>query len=184
MAMPIELTEVERVLRPWLGSLFLSSNALLPGIAKKLREYAPYRQTLDSLYVELEGYILSGVRSLTGGDMRVVLDNFHTVRLSLQDMEWMTDDVMGLVFEKLTPISMNYEKLTYYSLSRASLAAMRVLYQRYGEYLSESEYAFLVDMIRQIYPHYRYCEWLGAKGLVNHTGQYSRSTPKPNQAKE
>ena len=163
VAMPISMEEVERVLCPWLGSMFLSSNMLMPGIAKKLQEYAPYRQTLESLYVEVEGYILSGISGLTGGDMRVVLDNYQTVRLSLQDVEWMADDVMGLVFEKLTPISMNYKKLTNYSLARASLASLRVLYQKYSVFLSESEYVFLIDMIRQIYPAYRYEAWLGAK---------------------
>ena len=49
MAMPVSQEEVERVLRPWLGSLFLSSNDLTDQLTERLSHYAPYRQSLDSL---------------------------------------------------------------------------------------------------------------------------------------
>ena len=58
MAMPVDVEEVERVLRPWLGSLFVSSNDLAHTIAERLRAYAPYRQTLDSLRSDLETLLI------------------------------------------------------------------------------------------------------------------------------
>ena len=59
MAIPVGLEDVERVLRPWLGSLFLSSNTLAPSLTARLKAYAPYRQTLESLRDELESYLLT-----------------------------------------------------------------------------------------------------------------------------
>lgn len=160
VAIPIGLNDVEQVLRPWLGTLFLSSNTLAEGIAQKLQGHAPYRQTLETLRTEIESYMVTNLNRLTHGDMRVMLDNYRTVRLSLQDILWMTDDVMGLLFDRLTPFSMNFEKLSDYSLRVESLAAMRVLYQKYASFFSEEEYSFLIKMIKKTYPAYRYEAWL------------------------
>lgn len=160
MAIPIGLNDVEQVLRPWLGTLFLSSNTLAEGVAQKLKEHAPYRQTLETLRTEIESYMITNLNRLTHGDMRVMLDNYRTVRLSLQDILWMTDDVMGVLFDRLTPFSMNFEKLSDYALHVESLAAMRVLYQKYASFFSEEEYRFLIKMVKKTYPAYRYEAWL------------------------
>ncbi len=161
MAVPIGLQDVERVLRPWLGTLFLSANTLAQDVTSRLQEYAPYRQTLESLHEEMTGFLFKSLQRLTEGSMRVMLDNYHTVRLTLQDMEALTDDVMGVLFDKLTPFSMNFLKLNDYCLHMESLAAMRVLYQKYASFFTEDEYRFLVEMIRRTYPSQRYQSWLG-----------------------
>ncbi len=163
MAIPIGLQDVERALRPWLGTLFLSSNGFAQAVTQRLQEYAPYRQTLEDFHQEMESFILTGLNRCTGGSMRVMLDNYRTVRLALQDLEWLTDDVMGVLFDKLTPFSMNYMKLSDYSLHVESLAALRVLYQKYASFLTEEEFRFLVEMIRRTYPTHRYEAWLGCK---------------------
>ena len=160
MAIPIALQDVERVLRPWLGTTFLASNAFAEGVAQKLREHAPYRQTLEELREVVESYIVTRLSRYTQGSMRVMLDNYHTVRLNLQDIEWLTDDVMGVLFDGLTPFSMNFEKLSDYALRVESLAAMRVLYQKYAAFFKDEELRFLVDRIRDIYPANRYEGWL------------------------
>lgn len=161
MAIPINQIDVERVLRPWLGTFFLSANNFSQSVTQKLQEYAPYRQSLESLHQELESFIIRFLNRMTGGDMRVMLDNYRTVRLSLQDIEWLTDDVMGVLFDRLTPFSMNFMKLNDYALHVESLAAMRVLYQKYATFFSEEEFRFLIDMIQKIYPRQRYEAWLG-----------------------
>ena len=160
MAIPVEVKDVERVLRPWLGSLLLSSNTLAADIACVLMEYAPYRQTLQQLRDCIGHDLLTGVNRITGGNMSIVLDNYHTRRLTLHDMQWMTDDVMGLVFDSLTPFSANFAKLNDYALHEESLAAMRVLYQKYRDFFTPEQYAFLKRMIQTIYPPERYALWL------------------------
>ena len=163
MAIPIVLQDVERVLRPWVGTTFLSSNSFAEELTHKLREHAPYRQTLFDLRADVEGHMVTKLSRFTGGTMCVMLDNYHTVRLTLQDIQWMTDDVMGVLFERLTPFSTNFEKLNDYALQVESLAAMRVLYQKYAPFFTEDEFRFLIGMIQKLYPAHLYETWLGAK---------------------
>ena len=160
MAIPVGLEDGERVLRPWLGSLFLSSNTLAPSLTARLKAYAPYRQTLESLRDELESYLLTSLNRMTRGSMTVLSDNYHSRRLGFREIERITDDVMGVIFDKLTPFSANFIKLNDYSLRVESLSALRVLYQKYASYYSREEFTFMVRMIRSIYPAERYQSWL------------------------
>ena len=164
MAVPVGSQDVERVLRPWLGTLFLSSSTFLQRLVKMLQEYAPYRQTLEDFHRALEGFIITNLKRLLGGDMSVMLDNYSTARIGLLEIEWMTDDVMGVLFDRLTPFSANFTKLNDYSLHVESLAVMRVLYQKYENFFTQEEYLFLKDMIRRTYPVYRYETWLSPLG--------------------
>lgn len=160
VAIPVDVKDVERVLRPWLGSLILTSGTLVADIASVVMEYAPYRHTLTQLRDCLAHDLLTGVNRATGGSMCVVLDNYRTKRLTLLDMQWITDDIMGLVFDNLTVFSANFEKLNDYALHEESLSALRVLYQKYRSFFSDEQYAFMIRMIQSIYPPERYAVWL------------------------
>ncbi len=160
MAMPIGNDEVERVLRPWLGSLFVASNDLAQTIAERLRAYAPYRQTLESLRQDLETLVLTRLNSLTNRSLVVILDNYHSRKLSLSIICDITDDLMGLIFDKLTPFSANFVKLNDYSMHVASLNALRVLYQKYASFYTQEEFDFMVRIIKTVYPPQRYESWL------------------------
>ena len=160
MAIPVDRQDVEWVLRPWLGSMLLSSTPLVDQVAGGVMEYAPYRQTFFELKESVAHILLTGVNRATGGSMCIVLDDYRTRRLTLTDMQWMTDDVMGLVFDSLTTFSANFHKLNDYALHEESLAALRVLYQKYQSFFTEEQYAFLIRMIKTIHPRERYEEWL------------------------
>ena len=155
MAIPVGVADVERVLRPWLGTLFLSANPLASEIAGHMRAYAPYRQTLESLRDELESLLLVKLNRLTSGSLTVITDNYHSRRLGTGQIAAITDDLMGVIFDKLTPFSANFIKLNVYSLN-----ALRVLYQRYASFYTKEEFDFMVHMIRTIYPPERYAAWL------------------------
>lgn len=160
MAMPVTKDEVESVLRPWLGTLFLSANNLCDLLTERMGAYAPYRQSLESLRDELEVLLLTKLNSLTNRTLTVILDNYHSRRLGQSEMAAMTDDLMGLIFDKLTPFSANFVRLNDYSMRVASLNALRVLYQRYAAFYSPEELAFLVHVIRNVYPEAAYRSWL------------------------
>lgn len=162
MAIPVALGDVERTLRPWLGTLFLSSNTFARTLTERLSAYAPYRQTLESLRDELEVLVLTRLNRLTGGSMTVICDNYHSRRLSMESIAGITDDLMGIIFDRLTPFSANFIKLNDYSLHVCSLNALRVLYQKYASYYTEEELTFMVRMIRTLYPAKCYERWLTA----------------------
>ena len=160
MAMPIEKSDVERVLRPWLGSLFLNAPPLADLITEKLSNYAPYRQDLKSLHDELEVLLITRLNSMTNGPLTVILDNYRSRRLGQAAINDLTDDLMGVVFDQLTPFSANFIKLNDYSMRNESLNALRVLYQKYASYYSPDEFAFMVRVIKNVYPEERYRAWL------------------------
>ena len=160
MATPVTLPDVEQVLHPWLGTLFLSSTPFASKLAAQLQEYSPYRQTFEELREQIESCIVTEINRLTGGSMRVVLDNFQTRRIGLKDVRWMADDIMGVLFDRLTLLSINYEKLNDYALRVESLSALRVLYQNYASFFTLEEFRFLVQTIQRLYPRERYETWL------------------------
>jgi hypothetical protein len=160
VAIPVDVKDVERLLRPWLGSMLLSSAPLTQEVANMVMEYAPYRQTFLELKEIVASKLLTGVNRATGGSMCVVLDDYRTRRLTLKDLQWMTDDIMGLVFDNLTAFSANFQKLNDYALHEESLSALRVLYQRYRKFFTEEQFAFLIRMIKTIHPPERYRDWL------------------------
>lgn len=160
MAMPIEKAEVERALRPWLGSLFLQSTPLADMVHEKLSNYSPFRQDFKTLHDELEVLLVTRLNSLTNGTLNVVLDNYRSRRLGHAVVEAIADDLMGVVFDKLSPFSANFLKINEYSMHNPSLNALRVLYQKYASFYSPEEYAFMIQLIKNIYPEERYKSWL------------------------
>lgn len=121
---------------------FLSANTLADTLASRMRAYAPYRQTLESLRDELESLLLVQLNRLTNGSLTVITDNYHTCRLGTEQIAAITDDLMGVIFDKLTPFSANFIKINDYSLRVCSLSALRVLYQRYGAFYTKEEFDF------------------------------------------
>ena len=160
MAMPVGTEEVERVLRPWLGSLFVNTHPLAEEVANDLRAYAPYRQSLEDLRNELESLLLRKLNALTNRSLTVILDNYRSRKLTMVTIADITDDLMGIIFDKLTPFSANFIKLNDYSLRVESLNALRVLYQKYASYYSKEEFAFMVNLIKTVYPPQRWESWL------------------------
>ena len=160
MAMPVGTEEVERVLRPWLGSLFVNAHPLAAEVADYLRSYAPYRQTLEDLRGELESLLLRKLNALTNRSLTVILDNYRSRKLNMSTIADMTDDLMGIIFDKLTPFSANFIKLNDYSLRVESLNALRVLYQKYASFYSAEEFAFMVNLIKTVHPPQRWESWL------------------------
>jgi len=65
-----------------------------------------------------------------------------------------------VIFDKLTPFSANFIKLNDYSMRVPSLNALRVLYQKYASYYQPEEFAFMVSVIKGVYPEEKWKSWL------------------------
>ena len=82
------------------------------------RTCAPTRPTVrrwKALRDELESLLLVKLNRLTSGSLTVITDNYHTRRLGTGQIAAITDDLMGVIFDKLTPFSANFIKLNDYS---------------------------------------------------------------------
>ena len=160
MPIPVNPDDVNDVLKPWLGTLFLMSTPLSREIAYEIMRYAPARETFAQLRDRLEHQMLMSINKLTRSSMCIMVEDYRTKRLTLGEIEDMTDDLIGIVFDRLSPFSSNFERLNAYALQHASLSALRVLYQKYASFYSEEEYVFMVKMIKKTYPRERYQAWL------------------------
>ncbi len=160
MPVPIHLDDVNDALRPWLGALFLMSTPLSQELSYQMMQYSPVRETFEQLRKRLEQHILVSLNKLTRSSMCIMVENYQTKKLTLSDIEYMTDDLMGLIFDRMSPFSSNFEKLNEYALSHESLAALRVLYQKYASFFSEEEYQFMIYIMKKLYPKERYEAWL------------------------
>jgi hypothetical protein len=160
MPFPVQLDDVNDALKPWLGALFLMSTPLSQDISYQMMQYSPARETFEQLRERLEHHMLVLISKLTRSSMCIMVENYQTKRLSLGEIEIMTDDLMGLIFDRLSPFESNYDKLNEYALKHESLAALRVLYQKYAEYFSQEEYQFMIRMIKSLYPVERYQDWM------------------------
>ncbi len=160
MPVPIHLDDVNDALRPWLGALFLMSTPLSQELSYQMMQYSPVRETFEQLRKRLEQHILVSLNKLTRSSMCIMVENYQTKKLTLSDIEYMTDDLMGLIFDRMSPFSSNFEKLNEYALRHESLAALRVLYQKYASFFSEEEYQFMIYIMKKLYPKERYEAWL------------------------
>ena len=160
MAIPVMAAEVEQVLHPLLGSMLMDSCPLAEELTAFLRTYAPYRQSLEEYRDELEKLISTLLKRFTNGSMLVIADNYQPVQLGPEQVRRLTDEMMGVLFDKLTPFSANFIKLNDYSLRVQSLSALRVLITRYASYYTEEELRFMARIIRSIYLPVRYQDWL------------------------
>ena len=160
MAIPVMQDAVEAVILPLLGSALVRNSPLVEELTAHLRAYAPYRQSLEEFRDELEQVLTQLLGRYTHGSMVVVLDPYQQVRLGPERIRFVTDELMGVLFENLTPFSANFIKLNDYSLRVESLSALRVLVTRYASYYTQEDLRFMARMIRSIYPPHRYQGWL------------------------
>lgn len=160
MAVPINRIELEYALRPWLGSFFLSSNPMLDNLTRLMGGYAPYKQTLEDLRDEVESFLITNISRYTQGSMQVLTDQYKTLRLNAGNIRWIADEVMGVLFDKLTPFSANFIKLNDYSLRVQSLSALRVLYLKYSSFYSSEELNAMTSFIKRTYLPEKYRNWL------------------------
>ena len=160
MAIPVMQEAVEAAVAPLLGTMLVHSCPIVEDLTDLLRNYAPYRQSLEEFRDEVENALLRLLGRYTHGSMLVIADNYQPVRLGREMLRLVTDEVMGVLFENLTPFSANFIKLNDYSLRVESLSALRVLVTRYASYYTQEDLRFMARMIRSIYPPHRYQGWL------------------------
>jgi hypothetical protein len=160
VAAVIRTQDVARALHPWVGSYLLDSTTLAEDTAGVLRSYAPYKEDLQKLCIRLDSFLFMSLRRFTMGTMRIFLDDGSEVRIHTSDFQMLTDDVLGVLMESLSPYSVNYELLKSYSLQQPSFSALRVLYTRYQSFQSREELGAIARTIRTLYPRERYIDWL------------------------
>lgn len=149
MANPIRTAEVRRVFQPTLGTRFVSETPLCDRVAEMLRRYAPGRTTLPELTRHIRDGIFSDLYEMLGQHMSLQLDNGVCRRILLRDVDMLADEAIGVLLSVLPEGDMPLEALRAYAMDTGSLAAMRLLLERYGKDLAPMERDLLRRILRE-----------------------------------
>lgn len=160
MAAVINQQAVDRALIPWVGSMLVQGTDLAQEAGHILRTYAPYKEDLPALAQRMESFLFTWLHGLLGSSMTVTRDNGCQARIYVADLPLIADDLLGVLFDSLSPYSVNFCLLKDYSMQTGSLNAMRVLYQRYDQFQSPEEKQIMARVIRENNPPWRYQHWL------------------------
>ena len=163
MPVAISTYNVKCALRPYLGSDMVDATPIAEETAHALRSYAPYKETLEDLALRVANALFDVLYSVLGPRMTIRLDNGDMVRIRIDDLPFLADAVLGVMFDGMTVYSVNFQNLKDYSLRTGSLSAMRVLYQKYDDFQSQEEKDLMARIIRDNHPRERYATWLKDK---------------------
>ena len=92
---------VMRLLQPWLGAAFLQRCDLAHQAADTLNGCDIAQTPIALLAKDLDEMIFHTLRDMTFGDMRVLLDDGRTMRVRVDDVDAMADEVLYLKLQQL-----------------------------------------------------------------------------------
>lgn len=161
----IESWHVREILRSRFGSRLVDIPGIWDRTASLLQRYAPYRDTFAGLASDLEDAIFNAVYEQLGPSMGAQMDDGSVRRILSVEMKDAADDVLGLLFDNLKVYSVNYESLHEYCVATGSFSAMRVLYTRYAEFMSQSERKIMARIIRDSRPRSAWENWLDPEDI-------------------
>lgn len=156
----IESWHIREALRSRLGSSLVDESGFADPLADILRSYASYKDTFASLAAKVEDTLFNMLYDRLGPSMSLRMNDGSFRRFRTAEFKDAADDVMGVFFDQLRVYSVNYEALQEYALESGSFSAMRVLYTRYGERMTDEERRTLARVIRNARPESDWKDWL------------------------
>lgn len=156
----IESWHVREALRSRLGSALVDEPGFPDPLADLLRSYASYKDTFASMAARVEDTLFNMLYNRLGSGMSVCTNNGTCRRIRTSELKDAADDVMGVLFDQMKVYSVSYEALQAYVLESGSFSAMRVLYTRFGEFMTSEERRVLARVIREARPRSEWEQWL------------------------
>ncbi|MBQ4074360.1 MAG: hypothetical protein IJD39_04070 [Clostridia bacterium] len=156
----IATAQVMAALQPWLGARLSHWMApLMEEMALKMNAYST-RNDPKALRDELDSMLFQALRHFTRGTMLAEISDGSWVRIQIEDIAMMADELMLLIFDQFSVDSHHLLLLRDYSMGCASLSALRVLYTRFAPLQSEQELQAIAGVIRACHPAFRWRQWL------------------------
>ena len=149
-----------RVLRPWLGAAFLSACDVCARACGVINAFPLNDGEMERLAEQLDTLLFHQIRAVTAGDMRILLDDGRVIRVRVDDVDQMADELFFLALEELPRTPWQYGRLRQFALSHESLSALRALYQLFSAFQTADETALIARTIRACHPAYRWRGWL------------------------
>ena len=156
----VRMETVARVLQPWLGAAFLQASDVCAQVCGLLNGFDPAEDDADTLYHSLDSLLFGELRAVTREDMRVLLDDGRVMRVRVDDVAEMADEVLYLALHQLPHSAWQYGRLRNYAMTHDSLSALRALYQDFAAFQTADELALIARTAREGHPAYRWRAWL------------------------
>ena len=153
-----------QALRPWLGAAFLAACDVCSRACAQINGFPLETGDIAALYSRLDTLLFQQIRELTEGDMRVLLDDGRVIRVRVDDVDQMADELLYLALRSLPRNPEQYERVRAFAMRQSSLAALRVLYTRFSAFQTEDELALIARTARACHPPYRWRGWLAEDG--------------------
>ncbi len=148
----IESWHVREALRSRFGSALVDQPGIWDKTASLLQNYAPYHDTFEGLAAKVEDAVFNAVYEQLGPSMGAVMEDGSVRRIRAAEMKDAADDVMGVLFDNLKVYSVTYDALHAYCMATGSFAALRVLYTRFGEFVTPADRRIMARVIRDTRP--------------------------------
>ena len=156
----IAKAQVIIALSPWIGlELTARCDEAAATITSWLNMWSA-RQELQMLADKIDSLLFRFVRDETQGKFLIRLPDDTWVRIRLEDFSAMADDVLGVLMDSFPVDAPHFALLQGYSMQRASLSALRVLYTRFASMESAQELSAIAQVAKNCYPAFRWREWL------------------------
>ncbi len=152
-----------RVLRPWLGTAFLDACNVCEQVCAALNSFPLTAGDFETLSERLNTLLFRQIRALTEGDMRVLLDDGRVIRVRVDDVDQMADELLYLALEQLPRSAEQYARLRIFAMTHESLSALRALYLRFTSFQTADELQLIARTVRGVHPPYRWRDWLPAE---------------------
>ena len=156
----VRMETVARVLQPWLGAAFLRASDVCARVCGLLNGFDAAADDPDTLYHSLDSLLFGELRAVTREDMRVLLDDGRTMRVRVDDVAELADELLYLALQQLPHSAWQYSRLRTYAMTHDSLSALRALYQDFAAFQTADELALIARTAREAHPAYRWRAWL------------------------
>ncbi len=156
----VRMETVARVLQPWLGAAFLRASDVCARVCGLLNGFDAAADDPDTLYHSLDSLLFGELRAVTREDMRVLLDDGRTMRVRVDDVAELADELLYLALHQLPHSAWQYSRLRTYAMTHDSLSALRALYQDFAAFQTADELALIARTAREAHPAYRWRAWL------------------------
>jgi len=156
----IALTQVTQILEPWLGPGLTGETLPAAEEIRRLLNAYTIRRDIESLYREIDSRLFLAVHRGTRGSMLVTLADGGRVRMRLEDVAVLSDELLFLALSELPVDQKHLQAVQQYALHRDSLAALKALYTHFSSLQTQEELKAIAGLVRSCYPPFRWRMWL------------------------
>lgn len=156
----IAFSQVAAVLQPWLGNdLLRQMDEIIRDIHVHLCGYSTRHDPQETVEW-IDRKLFMAIRQVTAGRFLMQLPDDSWVRIRMDDVAAMTDEVMFLLFDTFPADEFHKQFLQQFSMRQSSLSALRVLYTKMAHLQTEEELSAIARVIRDCYPPFRWYAWM------------------------